>query len=51
VVLSGFARQGGSASPTGVELLMNAGLTIRDNTGTLRPQLAEQVPTIENGLW
>jgi peptide/nickel transport system substrate-binding protein len=51
IVLAGFARQGGSASATGIEMLLNAGLSVRDNTGSLRPVLAEQVPTIENGLW
>ncbi len=50
-VVSAFARQGGSASTTGVEMLLNAGLTARDNVGALQPRLAEQVPTIENGLW
>ena len=30
---------------------MHAGLTIIDHTATLQPQLAEAVPTVENGLW
>ncbi|HZT05789.1 MAG TPA: ABC transporter substrate-binding protein [Chloroflexota bacterium] len=34
-----------------VEQLVNAGLTVTDNVGALRPQLAEAVPTVENGLW
>ncbi len=39
--------------PGGSELenLVNAGLTVEDNAGVHRPQLAESVPTIENGLW
>jgi peptide/nickel transport system substrate-binding protein len=32
-------------------LLVRAGLTIADNQGARRPQLAEAVPTVENGLW
>ena len=39
--------QGGDA----LEELMNAGLTHLDEFGRRRPQLAEQVPTLENGLW
>ena len=39
--------QGGDA----LEDLANAGLTVVDNRGTLRPQLAESVPTLENGGW
>lgn len=34
-----------------VERLVHAGLAIADNQGTLRPQLAEAVPTVENDLW
>ncbi len=34
-----------------LEQLVNAGLTIADNQGRLVPQLAEAVPTVENGLW
>src|SRR5207248_5901099 len=34
-----------------VEVLVNSGLTIVDGHGLLAPQLAEQVPSIENGLW
>ncbi len=39
--------QGGDA----LEELVNAGLTLADGRGLLQPQLAEAVPTIENGLW
>jgi len=44
----------GGSSSAGVrelEQLVNAGFLLADNTGELRPLLAEQVPTIENGLW
>ncbi|MEA2639498.1 MAG: peptide/nickel transport system substrate-binding protein, partial [Chloroflexota bacterium] len=34
-----------------VEVLVNSGLTIVDDHGLLIPQLAEAVPSIENGLW
>ncbi len=34
-----------------LEQLVNAGLTIADHQGRLQPELAEAVPTVENGLW
>ncbi|MBM2812325.1 MAG: hypothetical protein HW416_3084 [Chloroflexi bacterium] len=34
-----------------VTAMVNAGLGMSDNEGTVRPQLAETVPTVENGLW
>jgi len=34
-----------------MEQLVSAGLTNIDADGKLRPQLAEAVPTVENGLW
>lgn len=34
-----------------VEELMNAGLTNVDDRGALRPQLAQAVPSVENGFW
>jgi peptide/nickel transport system substrate-binding protein len=50
-----YAVQNGVASQTpgvdAIELLVAAGATQLDNHGVLVPQLAEQVPTIENGLW
>lgn len=47
-VLAGSGTiQGGDA----LEDLVNAGLSVVDNRGTLRAQLAEAVPTLENGLW
>ncbi len=43
-----------SASITGLrglQELVHAGLVHADNRGNLHPQLAEAVPSIENGLW
>jgi len=34
-----------------VEKFIHAGLVIRDGDGNLQPQLAEVVPTLENGNW
>ena len=34
-----------------VERLVNAGLVTVDTQGALQPQLAEAVPTVDNGLW
>lgn len=34
-----------------LELLVNGGLVVSDDKGVLRPQLGEQVPMVENGLW
>lgn len=34
-----------------LQLLVSAGLTVLDDAGQLHPQLAEAVPTVENGLW
>lgn len=34
-----------------LQLLVSAGLTVTDDRGQLHPQLAEAVPTVENGLW
>ncbi|HZT07130.1 MAG TPA: peptide ABC transporter substrate-binding protein [Chloroflexota bacterium] len=39
--------QGGGA----LEELTNRGLSVQDNRGTLVAQLAEAVPSVENGLW
>ncbi len=48
-------------SPTGIggsipgvdslEELLHAGMSVLDGQGRLKPQLAESVPTLENGLW
>ncbi len=34
-----------------LEQLIHAGLTVEDESGNLRPQLADAAPTVENGLW
>src|SRR5687767_1486770 len=34
-----------------LELLVHAGLSVENDAGRLVPQLAEAVPSIENGLW
>lgn len=34
-----------------LEMLVNGGLARGDDAGILRPQLAEAVPSLENGLW
>src|SRR5438034_7030026 len=39
--------QGGDA----IEDLVNAGLAVMTNEGKLRPELAEAVPSVENGRW
>jgi len=52
--LSQEINTAGTGSIRGVgetEKLIHAGLVIRDGDGNLRPQLAEAVPTIENGNW
>lgn len=36
---------------TALDRLVAAGLSIVDDKGMVRPQLAEAVPTLENGLW
>lgn len=44
----------GGSSVAGVreiEQLLNAGLGLVDDRGAVLPQLAETVPTVENGLW
>src|SRR5438270_10586476 len=43
----------GTATPgiAEIERLVNAGVSIPGTDGFLEPQLAEAVPTIENGLW
>lgn len=42
---------GSAAGIDSLEELIHAGTAIRDNADTLRPQLAESVPSLENGLW
>jgi peptide/nickel transport system substrate-binding protein len=46
--------RGASGSVPGVDALeglLNSGLAAIDHRGVLHPQLAEAIPTIENGLW
>lgn len=45
--LAGFGIRGVDA----IEHLLNAGLTIVDNRGTLQPRLAEAVPSLDAGSW
>ncbi len=45
------AGVGSTAGLREVQELLNAGLGITDSEGRLRPQLAEAVPSAENGLW
>ena len=42
---------GGQPGVEEVQRLIHAGLAIRDDTGALRPQLGDMVPTLENGRW
>ncbi len=51
--LPSFRSQTNTTSPGVVdtEALVNAGLAMADSGGNLHPQLAEAVPTVENGLW
>src|SRR5688500_10162541 len=52
--LSAQVVRSGSGSRPGLkelEQLVHAGLTIADSRGVLQPQLAEAVPSTENGLW
>jgi len=42
---------GGVPGQDEIEEMLNAGLANRDRGGSLHPQLAEQMPTVENGLW
>jgi peptide/nickel transport system substrate-binding protein len=48
-----LARAAGGTLPGAreVEQLVHAGLAVEDEGGNFRPQLAEAVPTVENGLW
>jgi peptide/nickel transport system substrate-binding protein len=43
--------QGSLPGSTELEELVHAGLAIEDHQGMLRPQLADAVPSAENGLW
>jgi peptide/nickel transport system substrate-binding protein len=45
------AGAGGVAGLDALEYFISAGLTVQDDRGERRPQLAEAVPTLENGQW
>jgi peptide/nickel transport system substrate-binding protein len=45
--LTGFGQRGTDA----LQELVVSGLSSQDNFGVLRPQLAEAVPSVDNGLW
>jgi peptide/nickel transport system substrate-binding protein len=45
------AGSGGVPGVDAVEELVSAGMAQQDDAGALRAQLAEAVPSIENGLW
>src|SRR5439155_5448570 len=52
--LSQAINTAGTGSVRGVgetEKIIHAGLAIRDGDGRLQPELAEAVPTLENGNW
>jgi peptide/nickel transport system substrate-binding protein len=40
-----------SAGALELERLLNGGLVLTDDKGLLQPELAEAVPTVDNGLW
>jgi peptide/nickel transport system substrate-binding protein len=48
-----FIAAGSGTIPGGdaIEELVNGGLTLLDNRGELHPQLADTVPSLENGRW
>lgn len=50
---SKIERAGAGSTPGSEEIeeMMNAGLSILDGRGVLRPLLAEVVPSVENGRW
>src|SRR6266545_1160509 len=45
------AGTGGQPGVEEVERLIHSGLAIRNDRGVLTPQLAESLPTLENGQW
>src|SRR5437016_79161 len=52
--LGGYQKLDSNNSQRGNQELgamLHAGLTVVDPTGQLRPQLAEAVPSVENGQW
>lgn len=51
VFVRDVGTQGGSPGTDALQSLLSAGLANVDNQGRLRAQLAESVPTLENGQW
>jgi peptide/nickel transport system substrate-binding protein len=49
--LNSSAGAGGVPGVSQIEEMLNAGLAIFDGRGRVHPQLAEEIPTVENGLW
>src|SRR5712691_2197654 len=52
--LGGYQKLDANNSERGNQELgriLHAGLTVTDPTGQMRPQLAEAVPSVEDGLW
>src|SRR6187401_1856705 len=52
--LSEAINADGSGSVPGIQdlqELFHAGLGVEDDQGNLRPRLAEELPTVENGKW
>jgi peptide/nickel transport system substrate-binding protein len=45
------AGSGGVAGVDALEEMVSAGMTLLEDTGKRRAQLAEQTPSVENGLW
>jgi peptide/nickel transport system substrate-binding protein len=52
-ISSHFISAGSGTIPGGdaIEDLVNAGMVLMTNRGELHPQLAEEVPSLENGRW
>jgi peptide/nickel transport system substrate-binding protein len=49
--LASAAGAGGIPGISQIEEMVNAGLGIQDAAGTIHAMLAEEIPSIENGLW
>ena len=49
--LSSMALQGGPPTTNAFDALLHAGLTILDGDGRVRPVIAQDVPSLDNGLW
>lgn len=49
--LNSAAGAGGAPGAGEIEMMLNNGLALESNGGALHAQLAEAVPSVENGLW